>query len=324
MTVRAKRIPGIGAGGSSRGRASLPVLIIYVVIILMAIYASLLSRNFLTPANLLNVARQAVPLSLVAIGQTLVILTGGIDFSVGAVAGLVGIVAAVMFAASPDLVIPVSILCVILGAAIGLCSGLLVTLVGANPFVATLGVSSIVSGVMLTITTGPIGGAPESLLGVYAAAVGGVPVVVIALAIAWLAAWVVLTRMPFGRHLYGVGGSTDSARTAGIRVERTVIFAYIASGFLAATTGLFLLARSGIGDPSFGRGLDFLSVTAVALGGVSLYGGRGSLFGTLGGVLLLTLLTNVFNLTQVDSFYQQLLTGVIVLFAVAAVKTRKE
>jgi ribose transport system permease protein len=103
-----------------------------------------------------------------------------------------------------------------------------------------------------------------------------------------------------------------------------VILAYVASGSLAATTGLFLLARSGIGDPSFGRGLDFLSVTAVALGGVSLYGGRGSLFGTLGGVLLLTLLTNVFNLTQVDTFYQQLLTGMIVLFAVAAVKTRKE
>ena len=150
-----------------------------------------------------------------------------------------------------------------------------------------------------------------------------IPLSVVVMAAVWLAAWVLTSWTRFGRALYAVGGSQRVARLSAIRVSRTLVVAYVLSGICGAAGGLFILARTGVGDPKLADGLEFQSIVAVALGGISLSGGRGSLLGTLGGVLLLGVVANMFNILQVDSFFQQLILGLVVLVTVATYRTRK-
>jgi len=210
-----------------------------------------------------------------------------------------------------------------MGVVMGGINGLLITRTHAVPFIITFGVAFILRGINLAISTTPIRGIPDAYLNVYDAKIGIVPVNVIVMALVWLAAWAFTTRMRLGRSIYAAGGSQRIARLSGIRVKRTVVSAYVISSVFAALAGLFLLARTGVGDPNAAEGMTFQSIVASAVGGISLYGGRGSIIGTLGGVLLLTLLTNFFNLMQVNIFYQQLLLGAIVLIAVAAYKSKR-
>ncbi len=308
---------------SHRVGSSIPTLLVYAIVVGLVLIAVVLSPTFREPRNIFNILRQAIPLSLVAIGQTVVVLTGGIDFSVGATATVVALVAAVTLDGRPEMIIPVILLGVAIGVAIGLANGVIIARLQAMPFIVTFGMFGILTGIILTISSGPIGTVPPSYLELYDASIAGLPFNVIAIAMVWLGAWVLLTRLPLGRNLYAVGGSPEIARLAGITVSRTLITGYVISGLCAALAGLFLLARAGVGDPNIGAGLDFQSVTAVAVGGVSLYGGRGSIIGTLGGVLLLTVMSNVFNMTQVSVYYQQLLTGVVILLAVALYKPRR-
>ena len=148
------------------------------------------------------------------------------------------------------------------------------------------------------------------------------PVSVIVMALVWVIAWLFTTRARLGRNIYAVGGSARIAKLSAIRVNRTLVWAYVLSSAFAAAAGLFLLARTGVGDPNAAQGMTFQAIVACAVGGISLYGGRGSIIGTLGGVLLLTLLSNFFNLMQTNIFYQQLLLGVIILVAVSAYKSK--
>jgi ribose transport system permease protein len=306
----------------SRLRRHGPVILVYGVAIALAIAATVGNPEFLDPGNLLNILRQSIPLGLVAIGQTFVVLTGGIDFSVGPLAGLVAVSAALVFEGDPTNA-PLAVAAGIgIGAGSGLVIGLIIAKLNAMPFIATFGMASLLSGITLMVASGPTGLVPYEFVQLYDVSIGTVPLVVIAMAGVWLLAWLVLKRFRYGLHVYGVGGSVESARRAGIRVGWIVTSVYVVSGVLAALAGLFLLARSGVGAPTFGEGFDFLSVTAITIGGISLYGGRGNIWGTLGGVLLLTMVSNVFNVTQVDVFYQQLLLGVIVLAAVALYKPR--
>jgi ribose transport system permease protein len=200
-------------------------------------------------------------------------------------------------------------------------NGLLITRTHANPFIITFGVANILRGVNLAIATTPIRGIPPEFLKIYDSKIGIVPVNVLVMILVWVLAWLLTTRSRPGRAIFAVGGSERVARLSGIRVNRAMVLAYIFSGMCAALAGLFLLSRSGVGDPSAAEGMDFQSMVAVALGGISLYGGKGSMIGTLGGVLLLAILSNVFNLTQVNIYYQQLFLGMIVLIAVAVYKT---
>jgi ribose transport system permease protein len=176
-------------------------------------------------------------------------------------------------------------------------------------------------GVNLAIATTPIRGIPKPYLQMYDAKIGVVPVNVIVMAVIWLLAWLFTNRTRLGRAIFAVGGSERVALLSAIRVNRTLVAAYIFSAFCAAVAGLFFLSRTGVGDPGAAEGMDFQSIVAVALGGISLYGGKGSVLGTLGGVLLLTMMSNVFNLLQVNIYIQQLFLGLIVLIAVAAYKS---
>ena len=308
----------------ARNNAS--ILLIYFFIFLLIGTASIFSDRFLTASNMVNIMRQSIVLGLFAIGQSAVLLTGGMDISVEMVARLVGLVVATLFAAydgNPAMILPLVLLGVAIGVVMGGINGLLITRTHAVPFIITFGVAFILRGINLAISTTPIRGIPDAYLNVYDAKIGIVPVNVIVMALVWLVAWAFTTRMRLGRSIYAAGGSQRIARLSGIRVKRTVVSAYVISSVFAALAGLFLLARTGVGDPSAAEGMTFQSIVASAVGGISLYGGRGSIIGTLGGVLLLTLLTNFFNLMQVNIFYQQLLLGAIVLIAVAAYKSKR-
>jgi ribose transport system permease protein len=299
------------------------IVFIYALVLLVTLGAGLYSERFRDPANLTNVLRQTIVLGLLAIGQSLVILAGGIDMSIALIARLSTLIVAVLFGGKDGLIVPLLALGLALGALLGLINGLIITRVYASPFIVTFGMFSILSGVSLAIASSPVGTIPAAYLGIYDASLGPLPISVPAMALAWLGAWLLTSRTRFGRALYAVGGSQRVARLSAIPVSRTLVIAYVLSGLCGAAGGLFILARPGVGDPKMADGLEFQSIVAVALGGISLSGGRGSVLGTLGGVLLLGVVANMFNILQVDSFFQQLILGLIVLITVATYRTAK-
>jgi len=300
------------------------IVLIYGIIIVICVVAAIFNEDFRTASNVANILRQSIVIGLIAIGQSMVVLTGGADMSVAMVARTVGLVVATIFLAansSNGLIVPLVILGAGIGIVLGCFNGLLVTQTHANPFIITFGVANILRGVNLAISSTPIRGVPDAYLSIYDAKIGLVPVNVIVMALVWLGAWIFTTRVLAGRALFAVGGSERVARLTALRVNWTLLSAFVISATFAALAGLFLLSRTGVGDPNAADGMDFQSIVAVALGGISLYGGKGSLLGTLGGVLLLVILSNVFNALQVDIYYQQLLLGLVVLIAVAAYKS---
>lgn len=296
---------------------------------MLVVYAAIASASFRTSENLSNVLQQSVILGLVAIGQALVVLSGGIDFSVGAVVKLTVMVGALTMGGSAGRIAPAVLAMLALGATVGLVNGLVVTRLGAAPFIATFGMAGILRGIAFTISTSPVGQAASGFLHVYDATVGSLPlfgrlpISVVGMAAIWVLAWLLVARTPLGRRMYAVGGNPEVARLAGIRVPRVQLAVYVLSGLLAGAAGLYALGRSGIGDPTAGDGLEFDSITAVALGGTSLFGGSGGIGGTLGGVLLLALINNVFNLLQISIWYQGMLKGGIILAAVALYRQRR-
>ena len=300
------------------------ILLIYGLIIIIAGTAAMTTEYFRTPTNIINIFRQSIILGLIAIGQSIVVLTGGLDMSVPMIARIVALVVATIFSltnSDPRMIFPLIFLGITIGISLGGINGLLITKTHANPFIITFGMANILRGVNLAIATTPIRGIPDAYLKIYDAKIGIIPINVIVMALIWVAAYLFTTRTRTGRDIYAVGGSERIARLSTIRINRTLIITYMFSAFFAALAGLFLLSRTGVGDPSTAEGMDFQSVVAVALGGISLYGGKGSIIGTLGGVLLLVMLSNVFNMMQINIFYQQLLLGFIVLLAVAIYKT---
>jgi ribose transport system permease protein len=299
------------------------IVFIYALVLLVGIAAGVYSERFRDPTNLTNVLRQTIVLGLLSIGQSLVILAGGIDMSVALIARLSTLIVAVLFGGNEALILPLLALGLAIGAGLGLLNGFIITRVYASPFIVTFGMFSILSGVSLAIASSPVGKIPPAYLAIYDASLGPFPISVLAMALLWAGAWLLTSRTPFGRALYAVGGSQRVARLAAINVSRTLLVAYVLSGLLGAAGGLFILARTGVGDPKMADGLEFQSIVAVALGGISLSGGRGSILGTLGGVLLLGVVANMFNILQVDAFFQQLVLGLVVLVTVATYRTAK-
>lgn len=296
------------------------VVLIYAITILFIVVASILSPTFRDPANLLDVLRQSTVLGLVTIGQLFVMLGGGIDMSVGMIARVIGLgiaVAMTTLGIPPLVAIPLAL---IAGTLIGLVNGAIVARFSAQPFIATLGMMGVLYGVALAISNGPTKMVPLVMLSIYDTTVGPVPAAVIAMALIWALAWWILRATRFGRGVYSVGGSPKVARLAGLHGERIVMLTYAISGLVSAAAGIFLLARSGVGNPNMAIGLEFQSIVAAAIGGISLYGGRGSVIGAVGAVILISVISNLFDLFQISAYYQDLALGLIVVFAVAVHK----
>nr|WP_247894434.1 ribose ABC transporter permease [Azospirillum sp. B510] len=291
------------------------------LVVLMAVVA-ILSPSFMTIDNLLNILRQTSINAVIAVGMTYVILSGGIDLSVGSVLAFCGAVCAWLVAGDMSiwLAIPLTLL---LGAGLGAVNGIVVGTGGVQPFVATLVAMTMLRGATLVFTDGrPIttgtGAAADAFWSVGGGYLLGIPVPVVVAAVVFAVCGLVLTRTRFGRYTYAVGGNEVVARLSGIRVnvEKTTIYAL--SGLLAALAGVILTARLESAQPTAGAGYELDAIAAVVVGGTSLSGGKGTLFGTLVGALIIGVLNNALNLMDVSSYYQMIAKGAVILLAVLA------
>lgn len=282
-----------------------------------------LRPQFLTAGNLLNVTRQISLNGILAIGVTFVLLTGGVDLSLGSLVALTGVVAASF--AHPEqshLLVPV-LLGILTGACCGAANGTVITLGRIAPFIVTLGMMTVARGLALIASRGR----PVSNLDSSFTALGGdwfgFPIPVLVLGIVAGCAWVFLRNFRVGRYLYAVGGNEHAARAAGLSVGRIKVFAYTVSGALAGLAGVLLAARIQTGQPNAGVAYELDAIAAAVIGGTSLSGGVGSVGGTVLGALLMGTINNGLDLLNVSSYYQQIVKGIIIVAAVWLDKNRR-
>lgn len=298
---------------------------IVVAFLVLCLFLSFANEFFLTWGNWTNIIRQTAINGILAIGVTFVILTSGIDLSVGAVMALAGAVGA-SFATATN---PHSIvLAIAAGGAVGIVlgglNGLAVARLSLPPFVVTLGMLSVARGITYIFTDGrPIPDLTDSFLFLGSGSILGVPVPILMLLLVFGTCWFVLRHTVFGRHVYAVGGSEKSATTSGVKVKRVVALAYVISGFMAALAGLVLTARTTAALPQAGIAYELDAIAAVVIGGTSLSGGRGSLVGTLFGSLIIGTINNGLDLMGVSSYYQQVVKGLIIVGAVMLDASRR-
>ncbi len=281
---------------------------------------SLLSERFLTPSNLMNVLRQATINGIVSVGMTIVILTGGIDLSVGSVLALsVSVGASLMKQGQP--VAWAVIVSLGIGTLLGVVNGLMITRAKIPPFIATLGMLTVARGLTLLYTQGqPITGLPAEFRWIGTGVVGGIPMPVILSLVVFALGWFFLSRTKYGAQIYLLGDNPTAARLAGVPTDRMTVLVYAISGFCAALAGLVLVARLDSAQPIIGQGYEFNAIAAVVVGGTSFSGGEGGLAGTLLGALLIETLNNGLNLLNVSPLWEQVVKGVVIALAMLLYK----
>jgi len=284
-------------------------------LVLIAVVFSSLTPSFLTGPNLINILQQSSINACIALGMTLVIISGGIDLSVGPVAALSAVLGAAMMLAGVP--VPIAILGAIgVGVVCGFINGALIAWGGLQPFIVTLGGLSLYRALALIFTGGtPIFGLPAEFRALTNGTVMGVPNPVVAVALLALVAWVVLNKTPLGEYMMAVGGNPEAARVAGVPVTLTKLSAYMISGAMASIAAMILIGRLGAAEPTLGTLWELDAIAAAAIGGASLMGGRGSIVGTLIGCVILGALRNGLTLMNVQAFYQLLATGIIIIVA---------
>lgn len=292
----------------------LALLLFYVA--LLAVF-SILSPFFLSVRNILAIGTNVAFIGLMAAAGTPLIVAGGLDLSVAATAGLVGVVIALLNAAGVNVWLAV-LVTLLLGALVGVVNGLFATWLRLNPLIVTLGMMSIVSGSALILT----GGLTKPLMAPGFNWIGqgrffGVPVPLILMAVAYVALSIVLSRTRFGRFVYATGGNIEASRLIGLPVERVQITLYVISGVSGAVAGTMLAAQLGAAAPAAAAPHLLTVIAAIILGGTSLYGGRGTVWGTLLAVLILGTLNNGLTLMDVSSFWQDVTRGVVLMLAVS-------
>ena len=291
-----------------------------IALILLIVVVSLLSPNFFTMGNILNILRQTSVNAIIAVGMTLVILTAGIDLSVGSILALCGAFAATLIGLEVPVVWAVPI-ALIAGAALGAFSGVIIAKGKVQAFIATLVGMTLLRGVTMVYTDGrPISTGFTDVADAFSfigtGYVFGVPVPVWLMVIVFASAWYLLNHTRFGRYIYAVGGSESATRLSGINVDRVKIGVYAICGLLAALAGLIVTARLSSAQPTAGMGYELDAIAAVVLGGTSLAGGKGRIMGTLIGALIIGFLNNALNLLDVSSYYQMIAKAVVILLAV--------
>ncbi|OBZ09277.1 MULTISPECIES: ribose ABC transporter permease [Bacillales] len=286
-------------------------LLIIIVILIIA------SPNFLTVNNILNVFRQVSINALIAFGMTFVILTGGIDLSVGATLALSGALTAGLLNGGMDPLTAI-IIGLFAGGAMGAINGLLVTKAKIAPFIATLATMTIYRGFALVYTDGrPITGFESELFTLVGGGYFfGVPVPVIITLIIFFVLFFILRKTTFGRNIYAIGGNEEASLLSGIKTGRFKVYVYTLTGMLSALAGIILTSRLNSAQANAGTGYELDAIAAVVLGGTSLSGGKGWIVGTLVGALIIGVLNNGLNLLGVSSFYQQVVKGMVILLAV--------
>ncbi|MBX9953856.1 ribose ABC transporter permease [Peribacillus simplex] len=289
-----------------------------LALVLLFIVITVLNPSFMEPNNILNLLRQTSINALIAFGMTFIILTGGIDLSVGSILALSSALMAGMMVSGLDPILAI-LVGILLGAIMGVINGILVSKGRMAPFIVTLATMTIFRGLTLVYTDGkPITGIGDSVMfqmlgrGYFL----GVPVPAVVMIIAFMILWFLLHKTSFGRKTYAIGGNERASRISGIKVDRVKVAIYGLAGTMAAIAGAILTSRLNSAQPTAGQSYEMDAIAAVVLGGTSLSGGKGRLFGTLVGVLIIGTLNNGMNLLGVSSFYQQVVKGAVILIAV--------
>lgn len=286
------------------------------VFLVLCAVLSILTPHFLTASNLLNVAQQTVVNAIVAVGLTYVILSAGIDLSVGSVLALAGVVLGLALGAGWPLPLAIAA-CVLTGAVCGMLNGVLVAFGRLPPFIATLGMMSIARGAALLVTDGrPVSGFDASFRWLATGELLGVPVPVWCMLAVYAVAHVVLHRTRFGRYVFAIGGNEEATLLSGVPVARCKVGIYALGGSLAAGASVLLTARLNSAQPIAGLNYELDAIAATVIGGTSLLGGQGSVVGTLVGALIMGVLRNGLNLLGVSSFVQQVVIGAVIIAAV--------
>ncbi|MEZ4519541.1 MAG: ABC transporter permease [Chloroflexota bacterium] len=300
-----------------------PVWYFVIIIFLLSIVLDLLfgvdDQLFITnPVILTNILVRSVALGIVAVGQTYVILGASIDLSVAYMISVTAVGASFLMAGDPSRVWWTILVLLAVGAVVGLVNGLLISRLKVNPLIATLGVGLILKGLLSATFENFAGAVPRSFQTFAYGTIGPIPYSVLALFLVVLGGWFILRRTKYGAHLYAVGGSEEVARLSGLRTDRVLIIAHIICSLTAVLTGLFVVSRLRSGAPWVGTdGLyDLESIAAAVVGGTALSGGKGGVWGTLGGVLIFSLLDTMFNQIGIDAYMKQILRGAIIILAV--------
>ncbi|OBQ56827.1 ribose ABC transporter permease [Halodesulfovibrio spirochaetisodalis] len=291
-----------------------------IALIIMVIVVSLLNPNFFTTGNILNTLRQTAVNAIIAVGMTMVILTAGIDLSVGSILALCGAISASLIASELPVFIAVTA-ALAAGAIVGGFSGIVIAKGKVQAFIATLVSMTLVRGLTLVYTDGrPIStgftDVADSFAFIGTGHMLGIPVPIWIMAFTFLAAWYLLNHTRLGRYIYALGGNEAATRLSGINVDRIKIAVYSMCGLLSALAGLIVTSRLSSAQPTAGAGYELDAIAAVVLGGTSLMGGKGTIIGTLLGALIIGVLNNALNLLDVSSYYQMIAKALVILLAV--------
>ncbi len=288
---------------------------------------SQLSEYFLTAENILNVTLQTSIVAIIAVGMTFVILTAGIDLSVGALVAFSGVVATSVLKLEMPLsvVFPLAVLVgVLVGTFSGIVSGFFITKFNITPFIVTLALMTIWRGAAYMYTDGrPIWGLPEEFGMLGGGRIADIPIPTVLMLVVYAIAYVILKHTRYGRHVYAVGGNREAARLAGVNTKGVLLSVYVICGVLTALSGILLASRMNSGQPNAGLMYELDVIAAVVVGGTSLFGGRGSVVGTFFGAMLIGVLRNGLNLLDVGSYVQSVVLGIVILLAVLLDQIRK-
>jgi len=290
---------------------------ILFVLIAICVFLSIATPNFLTEKNIMNVARQFSVIAIIAVGMTYVIVTAGIDLSVGSIVAFSGCMTAMALVNGWS--IPVSIAVgIVLGTLVGLLNGFLIVKVNLAPFIATLGTMGIARGLVLAFTKGyPIQPFPEEFEVIGRGFIGPLPIPVVIMLVIVICGHLLLSRTTLGRYIYYVGSNPTAARLSGLKVGRVLVFAYTAAGFLSGLASVVLISRLTSAQSNMGQGWELDAIAAVVIGGTSLSGGEGSVIGSLIGAALMGVIRNALILLGVNVYWQSVVIGVVIVLAVA-------
>jgi ribose/xylose/arabinose/galactoside ABC-type transport system permease subunit len=298
-------------------------LLPWALLAVLVTAGSILSGPFRSEPVVVETLKGATFVGMASAAQFFAVVGGGIDLSVGAVATVSGMAAAVIMKGHDD-AIPLAILASVgIGLLVGAVNGVVINRLRVAPFIATFGMNYILVGVAYTYSVNPVGQAAPSFYALYTDTWRGVPVLLLLVGAFWIVCWYVARQTVFGRHLYAIGGDSEAARLAGVRTTRVSVTSYIACSVIAAVAGLLELTQTGVGAPDLGATLLLTTVTAVVVGGVSLFGGQGSVVGVLGGALVLAFLSQLFDSLQINALYQQLIEGLLILGVLGIYRQRR-
>lgn len=288
-----------------------------LVIIVVSTFLSFRSENFLTPTNILNVLRQISVYGILACGMAFAMMTGGIDLTVGSIAGMCGAIVTKFVVEGTMPLVPAIMVGIVIGGTVGLISGVMIAKTGIPPFIMTLGLQICLRGACYLICAGkPIGNIPKNMLSLGLGNILGIPVPIFFMVGTFIIVGIILSRTSFGRSVYAVGGNYQAAHHSGINAQRVIMFAYMISGITAALAGVILSARNASAQPMAGNAFETEAIAACAMGGVSFSGGKGAVTGIFFGALLMGIINNGMNLMYISSYWQLVVKGLIIIASV--------